>query len=80
MVLHGEKVECTEVSLGNPSAKGRGITPWPLLFLSLPLFINVAEQEFCELRLDGVLVSSRSPGPLPIGYPNVDVLRLFGLA
>ena len=40
MDIHGEKVERTEVSLGNPSAKGRGITPWPLL-MPLPLFTQV---------------------------------------
>src|SRR5215212_4658279 len=32
------------------------LDPWPFLFL--PLFTNVVEEEFCELRLDGVRGSS----------------------
>jgi hypothetical protein len=56
--IHGEKVERTEVSLGNPSAKGRRVILRPLLFLSLPLFTNVMEQEFCELRQYRILLRS----------------------
>src|SRR5215208_5516910 len=39
-----------------PSAKGRSVRPQPFLFL--PLFTNVVEDAFCELRVYGVLRSS----------------------
>jgi hypothetical protein len=40
------------------SPKGRSVGPRP--FLYSPLFTNVGEVEFCELRRDGVLRSSTS--------------------
>jgi hypothetical protein len=40
------------------SPKGRSVGPRP--FLYSPLFTNVREVEFCELRRDGVLRSSTS--------------------
>ena len=64
MVLHGEKVERTEVWLGNRGAKGRGIKPWPLLFLSLPLFTQGVRGETVwkigGTGLDGVLLVAQS--------------------
>jgi hypothetical protein len=41
--LYGEKVERTEVSPGDRSAKGRSVTPRPF---SLPSFTNVVEKLF----------------------------------